>query len=205
VTARPPRGAAWALTVLALGCSLAQPMPKTTGYVLEVTRQGPPGPGGGGVLRANRFRVAPRYERSDFVYRVGDGQYVDDFYHRFQASPGAAIRAGTIDWLRQSGLFASVLDAGGQEQADWLLEGQVQDLYGDLRDRRDPAAVLQLEIVLLDARSTDLNVAFRKYYGVRARAGGSGPEALHAAWKEALARVLADLEADLRAVVARRD
>ena len=97
-----------------------------------------------------------------------------------------------------------MLDAAGQERADWLLEGQVTAFYADLRDRDAPSAVIQLEITLLDARSTHLDVAFRKYYGLRVPAADRSPESLRAAWVQAMIQVLSDLEADLRGVVGRR-
>ena len=97
-----------------------------------------------------------------------------------------------------------MLDAAGQERADWLLEGQVTEIYADLRDRDDPSAVIQLEITLLDARSTHLDVAFRKYYGLRVPAADHAPESLRAAWVQAMIQILSDLEADLRVLVAQR-
>ena len=198
------RAVAPALALVALGCSVSQPIPKTNTYAIESRRPGAPQAGDGGVVRMHRFRVSPRYERNQFVYRTGDDSYEHDFYHQFEAPPGPLIREGVSEWLRASGLFTSVLDAAGQERADWLLEGQVTAFYADLRERDDPSAVIQLEITLLDARSTHLDVAFRKYYGLRVPAADRSPEALRAAWVQAMIRVLSDLEADLRGVVGRR-
>jgi hypothetical protein len=178
-------------------------MPQPERFALELERMGPAGDGAGGVLRVHRIRVAQPFERRQFTYRVGQDEYRRDFYNQFAAPPGVAIREVLVRWLRDSGTFTAVLDAAGQAPADWLLEGQVDQLYVDMSGAGDPAAVFQIELSVLDARSTDLDVAFQKRYGGRVEAASTDPEAYREAWRRVIQQVLALFEADLRDAVAR--
>ena len=80
---------------------------------------------------------------------------------------------------------------------DWLLESRVQRLYADLRG--EPKVVIGARFTLLDSRSTELDVVFRKDYGVTRAAPGQEPAQLVEAWTEAWSAILTSLEADLRA------
>jgi cholesterol transport system auxiliary component len=189
--------------LLALGCSLSQPVPQPERFVLRAERTGAALPGGGGVLELERVRVAAPFERQRFMYRSAEASFQSDFYRQFQSPPGVLVREATRDWLAASGLFDAVLDRGGPPAPDWLLQGEVHALYADLRQGVAPTAVLEVEFRLLDARSAAREVRFRRRYAESAGAASPRAEALVAAWNECLARLLGALEGDLRGVVRR--
>ncbi len=189
--------------LLALGCSLSQPVPRPERFVLQAARAGAAVPGGGGVLQMDRVRVAPPFERQRFIYRTAESSFQSDFYRQFQSPPGVLVREATRDWLADSGLFSAVLDRGGTLGPDWLLEGEVRELYADLRQGVAPRAVLGVEFRLLDARSRTLEVAFQRRYAESVEAASPEAAALVEAWNESLGRVLAALESDLRGAVRR--
>lgn len=189
---------------VATGCSLSQPMPVTRAHVLRIEDAPPRGAGRGGVLRVDRIRVARAFERQQFVYRVDDHRYESDFYNRFQAPAGTALREAIIAWFQASGLFAEVLDGPAQVAADWLLEGEATELYADVRRPDAPEAVLTLDLSLTDPRSPTLAQAYRGSYTERVAAASTDPEALRRAWGEALGRILRRFVAEARPVVERR-
>jgi ABC-type uncharacterized transport system auxiliary subunit len=180
-----------------LGC-LSKSYPEKQRYVFEVEPVADVALGVDGVLRVDRVRVSPLFERKGFVYRTGDATFENDFYNEFFAPPAVLLRKATLNRLRGASIFSSVLDATQRAEADWILEGQVKELYGDLRDRTAPAAMLQIEYTLLDARSPGLDVAFRKTYSARDAARSASAAAIMTAWNDGLARILTDLEVDLR-------
>ncbi|UCE85803.1 MAG: membrane integrity-associated transporter subunit PqiC [Deltaproteobacteria bacterium] len=192
---------ATAVALVALGC-LTQKPPEKRRYVFDARREAPAATREGvGVLRIDRIRVSPLFERKGFVYRTGESSFESDFYNEFYAPPGVLLRQALLAWLGPSSTFASVSDSTNPGDATWLLEGQVDNLYGDLRDPRDPRAVLEIEFALLYAKS--LNVRFRKSYAASVQAEDTSAPAIMAAWNEALAAILAELEGDLRARRAR--
>jgi hypothetical protein len=194
-----------ALVALGAGCvrALSREYPEKQRFLLEVERpasalDGPGLASGAGVLRVDRIRVSPLFERKRFVYRTTDQVYEDDFYHEFYVAPNVLVRTATREWMSASPVFASVLDAGERGEPDWFLEGRVMELYGDLRDAALPRAVLAIEYTLIDARSQRLEVAFQRRYRAEVDASAATAENIVAGWNQSLVRILSDLEGDLR-------
>jgi ABC-type uncharacterized transport system auxiliary subunit len=200
---RAAAGALLGTLVAALACSFSQPVPRPARYVLGVERAGDPVPGGAGVLEMGRVGVASPFERQRFIYRTAETSFASDFYRQFESPPGALVRAATRDWLAASGLFSAVLDRGGEVAPDWWLEAEVQSLYADLREGTTPSAVLGVEFRLLDARSRAPELAFQRRYSESVAAASPRAEDLVAAWSGILARILAELESDLRGAARR--
>ncbi|MEN8183807.1 MAG: ABC-type transport auxiliary lipoprotein family protein [Myxococcota bacterium] len=192
--------------VVVVGC-LSRPYPERQRFVLQVERPGlpsvdapPPGTSlavaEGEVLRVGRVRVSPLFERRRFVYRTAEGRFEEDFFHEFFVPPGTILQRETRNWLAASGLFPTVLRSGDPGAADWLLEARVTELYGDRR--AEPRAVLSIEFSLLDDRSGSLTPVLRRAYSEQVGVERGDPEGFQAGWGDALARILAALEADLR-------
>jgi ABC-type uncharacterized transport system auxiliary subunit len=200
---RARRVAALFAALPVLACSFSQPTPRPERYVLTAERPGERVAGGGGVLQVDRVRVAPPFERQRFIYRTAEASLQSDFYRQFEAPPGSLVREATLDWLEASGLFGAVLDRGGKVAPDWLLEGDVRELYADLRQGVVPSAVLSVEFRLLDARSREPEVTFQRRYSESVAAASPRPEDLVAAWSGSLARILVELESDLRGAARR--
>jgi ABC-type uncharacterized transport system auxiliary subunit len=185
------------LAAAPLGC-LSKSYPEKRRYVFEIEPPVDMVPGPNGVLRMDRVRVSPLFERKGFVYRTGEATFETEFYNAFFAPPGVLLRKATLNRLLAASIFSDVLDATQMGDVDWILEGHVKELYADLRDRAPPFAVLQIEYTLLDARSPTLAIVFRRSYPARASAAGGSAEAIVNAWTEALTQVLGELEVDLR-------
>jgi uncharacterized lipoprotein YmbA len=185
-----------------LGC-LSKSYPEKRRHVIAVQRASNPTSSGHGTLAIGRMRVSPLFERKGFVYQTRDTTFEDDFYNEFFAPPGTLFRKATLDWLSRSSVFASVVDARHRLEADWRLEAQVQKLYGDLRDRKAPQAILEIEFALLEASRTKFELAFRRTYSAAVNASSPSAAAIVAAWTEALEQILTALEEDLRQATSR--
>jgi hypothetical protein len=202
-----------ALVILVVpgGC-LKRSYPEKQRYVFEVVREPLPSVTsppvttegayeesvGAGVLRIDRMRISPLFERKGFVYRTADDRFETDFYHEFFAAPALLLRKATGAWLTSASIFSSVIGARDPAQADWRLEGRVGELYADLRDASAPRAVMQVEFSVLAARTPKLDVVFQRRYEVEIPAESRAPGAIMAAWNRALAQILGRFEADLR-------
>jgi uncharacterized lipoprotein YmbA len=195
--------AAAGLAAGCLGDLLQRPAPERHFFRLQ-----PPAPPavaarGSGVLRVERVRVAPSFAEQSFVYRTGESRYESDFYHAFFAPPDLALRQLLIDWLGTASLFSTVSSAS-RPAPDWLLDAELQQLYGDRRAAGGPRAVLELRMRLLDAHSPERELVFEKLYAVSEPAADPSADALVAAWERALGRTLGELADDLRGATAAR-
>jgi uncharacterized lipoprotein YmbA len=185
-----------------LGC-LSKSYPEKQRHVIAVQLPAEVESSGHGTLAIGRMRVSSLFERKGFVYQTGDTTFEDDFYNEFFAPPGTLVRKATLEWLSRSSVFASVIDARHQPEADWRLEAQVQKLYGDLRDRKVPQAILEIEFALLEASRTKFEIAFRRTYSAAVNASSPSAAAIVAAWTDSLEQILTALEEDLRRVTSR--
>jgi ABC-type uncharacterized transport system auxiliary subunit len=197
------RGIACAVALgLAAAACLSRPAPERARFVLDAVGPTPPvaardGAAAAGTVEIERVRVAPAFEREAFVYRTGESAFESDYYNGFFAPPGLLLRDTLQRRLEQTGLFERVLGSRRRGAADFLLETRVEDLYADLRERAQPRAVVAVEFALLDARSARLDVAFQKRYAAEEPIADLTGAAVAAGLNGALARVLAELEADL--------
>jgi uncharacterized lipoprotein YmbA len=185
-----------------LGC-LSKSYPEKQRHVIAVQRAAEVESSGHGTLAIGRMRVSSLFERKGFVYQTGDTTFEDDFYNEFFAPPGTLFRKATLEWLSRSSVFASVVDARHRLEADWRLEAQIQKLYGDLRDRKAPQAILEIEFALLEASRTKFELAFRRTYSAAVNASSSSAAAIVVAWTESFEQILTALEEDLRQATSR--
>lgn len=199
--------AALAIAVAAglAACSFTRPPVERATYDLAPARGAAPGASAQSVaLKVKPFRTAPPYDGREFLYRKADGQLVADFYNGFAAGPGELVTAATTEWLKGSGLFGAVLEPGISADAAYALEGSVLAVYGDLRDGKRPAAVLDLQAYLVRSGLDGRELILDRRFSERVDLPDASPEALAQGFNEALARILGRLERDLGALALKR-
>lgn len=178
------------------GCSRPAPIKGT--YVLEpamppaVARTQP------GVLRVGSVNVAAPYRGRAFVYRETDLKYETDYYHEFLVAPGANIAEATARALAAAKVFSTVLPGHVAADADWVLDGFVESLYGDGRTPDKPSAVLRISWFLRPHSGEAVPVWTRSYERTVPFATGSAAAYIDAQNK-ALSEILAELARDLAA------
>jgi cholesterol transport system auxiliary component len=153
-----------------------------------------------GALRVGPVESAPLAEREPFLLRTGPNSYQTDFYDQFFAPPGELLRDALIRWLDGTGLFVSVA-RGGVPAPDFVLDVQLERLYGDRVDPHAPKAVLGFVARLVDARELDGALVFERRYEEAEPAADGSAQALVGAWNRALARALDALAHDLDAAL----
>lgn len=190
-----------ALAALNVGCiNISRDYPERSYYMLQAERGGAARPvAGESVLRVLHFRATPTFSRNEFVYRTGETTYSPDFYHAFFVSPGDLMTEQSIRWLTSAGLFKAVVGVYSQSDADYSLEGAVNALYGDFRERNKPCAVMELCFCLLRENRGARELVFCKTYSQSVKMASSSPEALVDGWNVALKKILEELESDLAA------
>lgn len=150
------------------------------------------------VLEVRRFMIDSAFSGKNFVYRTGELEYETDFYHEFLVSPAAMIREATRNWLAQSNRFVRVVDAGGHVEPTYALEANIIGLYGDVRDKDAPKAVMELRVFLLKVEgSRDPVVLHGQVYSATREASTADPDGLAAGFNACLQTILGELEKDL--------
>jgi cholesterol transport system auxiliary component len=199
--------AALAIAVAAglAACSFTRPPVERATYDLAPARGAAPAAATRSVaLKVKPFRTAPPYDVREFLYRTSNGQLVADFYNGFAAGPGELVTTATAEWLKGSGLFGAVLEPGISADAAYALEGAVLAVYGDLRDGKRPAAVLDVQVYLIRIGPEGRELVLDRRFSERVDLPDAAPEALAKGYNEALARILGRLERDLGALALKR-
>jgi hypothetical protein len=186
------------LVTMAAGCSLTRPSLERHTFALSV--ESAPAVHKPAVfpaaLKVGRISMQPPYGGSSFVYRTGALRYEVDPYNGFVASPGDLLGHEIAQWLRRADLFAVVRETASPLTGDFVLEGLVTELYGDMRDPQKPAVVLSMQISMRRA-SAEGGVVFEHPYAQRVAIENASPEALVRGYGAALGEILESLERDL--------
>ena len=150
------------------------------------------------ILSVARLRISPRYADRSFVYRTSDAGYEADFYNQFLAAPDTMISEELRKGLTASQEFKYVLGPADTQQPNYVLEGSVNELYGDFRNPNQPAAVLAIDFFLYQENSGNAGIVMQKRYTKSVPLTTRSPEALVEGWDQALKEIVVALAADLK-------
>jgi len=179
--------------------TLERSYPDRRYFVIEVdVQQGKTAPSGGAhVLAVPNLHISPRYADRTFVYRTSETEYEADFYNQFLSLPATMITEEVRRGLAAAPMFKFVVGPSSALSADYLLEGSINALYGDFRNLRAPAAVLEIEFFLRNEDPAKAGIAMQKRYRKSVPLSERSPQALVKGWNQALQEILAMFVADL--------
>lgn len=181
------------------GCSIGNPIPQATTYVIELPGATPTTARRPETLRMANVRVAAAFAGDALVYRMDEVRYTADPYNAFIAEPARMLGSRMAEWLDRAGPFQSVAQPDSLRAASYILEATVSELYGDFRPGRPPAAVVTVQFALLDLTGARSKVVFERTIGRRVAIQQATPDALVRGHGEALAEILSQLVPDLGA------
>ncbi|MCE9598528.1 MAG: hypothetical protein K8S54_11220 [Spirochaetia bacterium] len=147
------------------------------------------------VLKFRKFKVSPRFDTRSLIYRTGDVTYETDFYNEFLSDPGSMISENTRAWISESGAFKAVVDGSSSLAETFVLEGTIQDIYGDFRGQ--PATQLSMHIFLLAMEDSEYRIVFQKVFTASIPLQGKSSEFLIRGFNQTLSKQLTELEREL--------
>jgi ABC-type uncharacterized transport system auxiliary subunit len=141
--------------------------------------------------------VAAPFRGKTFVYRESELKYVNDYYSEFLVPPASMIGEATARALDRAGVFTRVTPPGASSDADYVLDGFVSALYGDVRNPARPTAELAVRYYV--SRADSASPFWSKEYRRSAPVASNVPEAFATALSAAFGEILAELARDLAA------
>jgi cholesterol transport system auxiliary component len=152
------------------------------------------------VLGIRSLQIAAPFEGRSLVYRTGEFSYVRDPYAEFLGPPAEELLVPMRGWLRDSGNFIGVTEAGSALKPDLQVEINVNQLFGDFRQPEHPAAVVTMRFVFFNApNGVPGKVILQKEYSRRIPLSAPTAAALMEGWNQALVEIVAEVSSDFRA------
>jgi cholesterol transport system auxiliary component len=149
------------------------------------------------VLGIRSLQIAAPFEGRSFVYRTAEFSYVRDPYAEFLGPPAEELLAPMRGWLRDSGNFIAVTEAGSALKPNTLVEISVNQMFGDFRQPAHPMAVLTVLFVFFDASNgVPTKVILRKEYSRSIPLSAPNAAVLMDGWNRALAEILTEVSSD---------
>ncbi|MDZ4830973.1 MAG: hypothetical protein SGJ09_12345 [Phycisphaerae bacterium] len=196
------------------GCSLGQPTPEGSEFLLHAGTNVGSAERGTGVGSAERERghgravvqaakVVPPYSDRRFIYRTGPSAYSADPYNGFLAPPSAMLSDVTIQWLQINGPFETVFGEGVVLDADYRIQQIGEVLCAEFLPGK-AQAVVQIHYFVTDERSSPPKIVLDCEYEGTAPLADGNPATIAAGLNVAFAQVLRLMTADLRVATAPR-
>ncbi|MCC6712235.1 MAG: hypothetical protein IT344_02635 [Candidatus Dadabacteria bacterium] len=187
----------------AAGCGgITKSYPERSYYMFEAPPAGKvAAPVEGAVVQVWKFDVSPGSDGKEFVYRTDDISYESDFYNQFFRPPGALLTEMTIRWLSDTGLFEDVISSLGQSFANYYVQSNVVELYGDYRGA--PAAVMTIQFFLLEYTpeseyGDNTGIVFNRTYSSHVPIPAASAPELMRGWNTALGEIYGAFLEDLK-------
>jgi cholesterol transport system auxiliary component len=195
-------GIAFAFAAVLTGCTLTRPSPVKRTYLFDPTAPPAASAPKPYTLRVAALRVAAPYAARQLVYRYDELKYEADFYSEFFVAPAAMLSEAIARTLAAANVFKRVIPPGASpEDGVFLLDGFVNELYGDAREPKAPAAVLSVTFYLSVLNPlSEPSVIWSREYRQRVPVAASNPDEVVRAWNTALTALVGELSRDLAAM-----
>jgi cholesterol transport system auxiliary component len=193
------------IIVAATGCLSRKPLNKES-FAFNIPEANPHATSTNApVLTVRQISVMPPFDSPSLTYRTGEFSYERDPYAEFLASPAASLGEPLRALLRNTGKFSTVTEPESALRSNLDLEVSVTQLYGDFRDKAQPAAVLTTHFVLFNAgtpRGSRISkspptVLVQKIYSQRVPLKSRTAAAVVAALNEALHQIVVQFARDI--------
>jgi len=198
-----PRASTAALLPLLLGAVGCISKPTTGPQIFSIdppplvhTQASP----GGYMVAVDRVEVAPQFAGRALTYRTGPHSFEKDPYAVLAASPRELVLGLVRFSLANADFVRAVVEQGGPQPADLLVEAYVSDLEGDFTVPDKPVAVVGMEMVVMSVPALPQPVAtvLRRAYLRRLPLPERTAAAVANAWNEGLTSIVREFVEDMR-------
>lgn len=148
------------------------------------------------ILELKNFTSPSVKSGKEFVYKFPGGEFKSDYYNEFFVKPHDLIKDETSEWLEKSGFFKAVLNPNKTFDSDFILEGNIDELYADFSGD-DVKSILGIQF-FISKNTTNKNIPFfHKNYRKEIITDSRAPKNLVIGWNQALEEILTEFEEDI--------
>ena len=192
------------LCVALCGCGIKRDANGRHAYLLNVNRPDSAfSAATNNCLTIRSCRVANPYAGRNFIYKLSDVRYEQDFYNLYLTTPDKQAHEILTLWFRDSQLF-SCSDQADQTSTKWTLSPRIDVLCVDFQQMEKPQATVQMyfEFDQFNQKNNRLETIHQKVYTARTPLPPTptAPE-ITKAMSRSLEKIIAELENDIIKII----
>jgi len=190
------------LLIFFMGCmDFKQPSRQISYYTLEYD---PPVISGLAPLpeaiQVKRFQASPLYDTKNIIYTEKPYFRNAYNYHKWQVLPGTMVSTLLSRDLMSYGIFSSVITDISLLNADYILEGKVDEFYeADEPDQWNAILTVSITFARKNVPEASKSILLQKSYTVVETCKEKNPESLAAALSLAMSKISQDIALDIHA------
>lgn len=138
------------------------------------------------TLSVEQTLASPPYDNVQFIYRLKNSEYLNDYYNVFMTDPASQVSTALIPFLQAENLFTNVTSADMILPATYTLKTQLTELYADYTEDQHPKAVMEVQFILLNGNT----IVYHTLIAAHAPLAEKSTAALVKAWNKDLTIIL---------------
>jgi ABC-type uncharacterized transport system auxiliary subunit len=100
------------------------------------------------VILIGNTTIEPQFSNLDFVYRIDNINYRNDYYNVFFIQPSMLINQAIAQYINATNLFRYTTEDTHPININYFLKSHVTALYADYRNKNFPKAVITIHFTL---------------------------------------------------------
>lgn len=149
-------------------------------------------------LVVNRLDISPEFDGQEFIYRVDENRFTQDYYNTYITPPARMITDVILEALVDSPQFAPVPKNMAPDNV-FQLWGKITALYCDQRNASQVSAVVDIALNLDRLNKESVTQVVAKTYSAKIPLGSdTSPKAYIEALNRGLATIVNDLLSDFK-------
>jgi len=143
----------------------------------------------GETLIIKEFSINSAFDSHSFIYKVGENEYITDYYSEFISYPSKLITEKTSEVLYRSIHFKPAL-TDDKKDITFRLSGIITRLSSDFTDRNNTRAIMEIVMVLEKNNGATFIPVLSNTYTVDEPIPNAEPSSLVSGWNTGLSKIL---------------
>ncbi|OGR32494.1 MAG: hypothetical protein A3J80_10890 [Desulfobacula sp. RIFOXYB2_FULL_45_6] len=143
----------------------------------------------GETLIIKEFSINSAFDSHSFIYKVGENEYITDYYSEFISYPSKLITEKTSEALYGSTHFRPSL-TNNKKDITYRLSGKIIRLSGDFSDKNNTRAAIELMLILEKKTGSGFTPVLIDTYMADEPVPDKEPSSLVSGWNLGLSKIL---------------
>ncbi|WP_220717932.1 ABC-type transport auxiliary lipoprotein family protein [Agarivorans litoreus] len=179
--------------VVLFGCGIGKPIDSPNNYAIVADYPDKTFSKKFETVRIDSVRVDSPFNNTQMVFRLSDVSFETDYYNRYITEPGAIIENQLSTLITRSGLAENTVPYNASVSTNVVLKTVVTKLFGDFRKDQTPAALMEIQFILVDTSAARPDIILEKKLSRKIELADKTPQAFAKGLSNALTEIFDEL------------